>query len=93
MESRKMVLKYLFTGQQWRNRHREQTYGHGERGGEGEIYGKSNKDTYMTICKMCCMAQETRTGALYQPRGVGWEGDGREVQKGGNICLPMTDSC
>ena len=29
MESRKMVLKNLFTGQQWRNRHREQTYGHG----------------------------------------------------------------
>ena len=26
----------------WRNRHREQTYGLGERGGEGEIYGKSN---------------------------------------------------
>ena len=35
MESRKMVLKNLFTGQQWRNRHREQTYGHGERGREG----------------------------------------------------------
>ena len=29
MESRKMVLKNLFTGQQWRNRHRK--YGHGER--------------------------------------------------------------
>ena len=27
-----MVLKTLFTGQQWRNRHREQTYGHRERG-------------------------------------------------------------
>ena len=24
-----MVLKNLFAGQQWRNRHREQTYGHG----------------------------------------------------------------
>ena len=30
------------------------------------------------------MAQETQTGALYQPRGVGW-GDGREVQKVGDI--------
>ena len=39
-------LKNLFTGQQWRNRHREQTYGHGERGGEGEMYGKSNMETY-----------------------------------------------
>ena len=27
-----MVLKNLFTGQQWRNRYRKQTYGHGERG-------------------------------------------------------------
>ena len=24
----------LFAGQQWRNRHREQTHGHGERRGE-----------------------------------------------------------
>ena len=32
-----MVLKNLLTGQQWRNRHREQTYGHRERGGEGEM--------------------------------------------------------
>ena len=43
---------------------------------------------------ICCMAQETQTGALYQPRGVGWGGgDGREVQKGGDICIPMADSC
>ena len=47
-----MVLKNLFTGQQWRNRHGEQTYGHGERGGEGEMYGKSNMETYITICKI-----------------------------------------
>ena len=50
-ESRKMVLKNLSTGQQWRNRHREQIYGHGERGIEGEMYGKSNMETYITICK------------------------------------------
>ena len=47
MESRKMVLKNLFAGQLWRNRHREQTYGHGERGGEGEMYGESNMETYI----------------------------------------------
>ena len=47
-----MVLKNLFTGQQWRNRHREQTYGHGERGGEGEMYVESNMETYITICKI-----------------------------------------
>ena len=33
------------------------------------------------------MAQETQTGALYQPRGVGWEGDGREFQKGEDIYI------
>ena len=47
-----MVLKNLFTWKQQRNRHREQTYGHGERAGEGEMYGKSNMETYITICKI-----------------------------------------
>ena len=47
-----MVLKNLFTGQQWRNTHRKQTYGHGERGGEGGMYGESNMETYITICKI-----------------------------------------
>ena len=52
MESRKMVLKNLLPGQQWRKRHREQTGGHGERGGEGAMYGKSDMETYITICKI-----------------------------------------
>ena len=47
-----MILKDLFTGQQWRNRHREYTYGHKERGGEGEMYRKSNMETYIIICKI-----------------------------------------
>ena len=38
---------------------------------------------------ICCMAQETQTGVLYQPREEGGEGDGREFQKGGDICIPM----
>ena len=29
-----------------RNRHRKQTYGHRERGGEAEMYGESNMETY-----------------------------------------------
>ena len=52
MESRKMVLMNLFSRQQWRNRHREQTYGHRERGGEAEMYGESNMETYITICEI-----------------------------------------
>ena len=47
-----MVLKNLFAGQQRRNRHREQTYGHGESGGEGEMHRKSNMETYITLCKI-----------------------------------------
>ena len=37
--------------------------------------------------------QETQIGALYQPTGMGWEGDGRAFQKGGDICISMADSC
>ena len=32
---------------------------------------------------ICCKSQETQTGALFQPRKVGSEEDGREVQMGG----------
>ena len=39
------------------------------------------------------MAQETQTGALFQPRGVRWVGDGRDVQRGGDIYISMADSC
>ena len=46
-----MVLKNLFTGQQSRNRHREQTYGHGR--GEEKVGGmeRINMETYITKCK------------------------------------------
>ena len=45
----KMVLKNLFTGQQWRKRHREQAYRYGEKGGEGEMYGKSSMEITLQI--------------------------------------------
>ena len=99
MESRKTVLKNLFTGQQWKNRHREQTYGHGERGGEGEMYAKSNIETYITVCKIesqqefAVWLRKLKTGTLYQPRGVGWGGRWEGGTKGGDICIPMADSC
>ena len=51
MESKKVILKNLFTGQQWRKRHREWTYGQRERGGEGEMYGDSNMETYIPYVK------------------------------------------
>ena len=99
MESRKRVLKNLFTGQQWRNRHREQTSGHGVSGGEGEMYGKSNMETHITICKtdsqweFAVWLRKLKQGFCINLEGQDREGDGREVQKGGDICIPMADSC
>ena len=52
MESRKMVPMNLFARQQRRNRHREETYRYGERGGQSEMYGVSNMETYIIICKI-----------------------------------------
>ena len=31
---------------------------------------------------ICSMSQETQTGALYQPRGVGWGGRWKRSSKG-----------
>ena len=39
------------------------------------------------------MPQGTQTGALCPPRGLDGEGDGKDVQGGGDICIPMADSC
>ena len=99
MESRKMVLKNAFTRQQWRNRHREQTHGHGERGGEGEMYGESNMETYISICEMdsqwefALWLRKLKQELCVHLEAWDGEGDGREVQKGGDICIPMADSC
>ena len=38
--------------QQWRNRHREQTYEHGRGEGEGEMYVENIMETYITIFKI-----------------------------------------
>ena len=91
MESRKMVPKNLFTGQQWRNRHREQTYGDGERGGESEMYEKSSMGTYITMCKIDSQQEISIWGSVSTQR-VGWGGRQREAQKGGDICIPIADS-
>ena len=94
-----MVPKNLSAGQQWRNRHREQTYGHGEREGEGETYGESNMETYITICKIdsqqefAVWLRELKQGLCINLEGWDGEEDEREVQEGGDICIPMADSC
>ena len=63
------------------------------------MYGESNMETYITICKIdsqwefaVCL-RELKQGLHISL--VGWvgEGDGREVQEGEDICTPMADSC
>ena len=41
---------------------------------------------------ICCMSQETQTGSLCQPRGVGWGGR-REGGSKGRVYMYMADLC
>ena len=88
----------LFSGEQWRDRHKEQTYGHGGREeGDGEMYGESNMKTYNTICKIdnqwefAVWLRELKQGFCDNLEGWDGEGDGREVQEGGDMDVPMAD--
>ena len=69
------------------------------RGGDGEIYGKSNMETYITICKIdsqwefSVWFRKLKQGLCIKLGVWDAEGDGREVQKGGDICIRMGDSC
>ena len=64
------------------------------------MFVKSNMETYITICKIDRQQEfavwlrklEQGLGWLYQPRVWDGEGDGREVQKGDDICVPVADS-
>ena len=76
----------------------KQTYGHGE--GKERVRCMERVTRKLTLPYVKQITKENllygsgnSTGALYQPRGVDGEGDGREIQKGGDICIPMADSC
>ena len=66
----------------------KQTYGHGERRGEGEMYGESNMETYTTICEIDSQGEFTvwlrkfKQGLYINLEGWDGEGDGRELQAG-----------
>ena len=63
------------------------------------MYGKSNMETYITICKIESQKEfavwlwKLKQGFCINLDGWDGEGDGREVQRGEDICIPMTDSC
>ena len=84
------ILIYIQNIEKWyriylQGRHREQTYEHGQKGGEDEMYGESNIKLTCKIDKQhefsVCLGK-LRQGLCINLGGWGEEGDGREVQKG-----------
>ena len=63
------------------------------------MYGKSNMETYITIPKIdsqwefAVWLRKLKQGLCINQDGWDGVGDEREVQKGGDICIPMADSC
>ena len=63
------------------------------------MYGKSNMETYITMCKIdsqrefAVWLRKLKQGRCINLEGWDGEGDGKEVQKGGVICIPVADSC
>ena len=65
----------------------------------GEMYGKNNMETYITVREIdsqqdfAVWFRELKQGLWINLEGLDGEGDGREVQKGEDICIPMAESC
>ena len=58
------------------------------------MYGKSNMETYITICKKFAIwLSKLKQGLCINLEGWDVEGDGREVQKEGDTWMPMAGSC
>ena len=63
------------------------------------MYGKSKMETYITICKIdsqrefAAWLRKLKQGLCISLEWWDGEGDRREFQKGGDICIPMADSC
>ena len=61
--------------------------------------GKSNVETYITVCKIdgqgefAVWLRKLKQGLCINLEGRDGVGDGREVQMGGDICIPLDDSC
>ena len=63
------------------------------------MYGKSNMETYITICKIdsqqefVVLLRKLKQGLCINLEWWDGVGDEREIQKGWDICIPMADSC
>ena len=67
--------------------------------GEGEMYEESNIEIYNTICKidsqweLAVWVRELKQRLCDHLEGWDGEGDGRRVQEGGEMDVPMAYSC
>ena len=63
------------------------------------MYSRSNMEIYITLCKtdskqeLAVWLRKLKQGLCINLEGWDGEGDGREVQKGGDVSIPMADSC
>ena len=94
-----MVLVNLPTGQQWRGRHREQTFGHSGRERRWDDLRDAQGNIYIAICKIDSpgnLLSDTGNPHLALCDNLdGWDGEGggRGVQEGVDMCIPVIDSC
>ena len=62
------------------------------------MYGKSNMESYITVCKIdsqqefAVWLRKLKQGLGINLEGWSGEGDRREIQKGGDVCISMADS-
>ena len=60
--------------------------------------GERNLETYITICKidsqgdLAVWLRKLKQGLCINLEGWDGEGDGRELQEGGAVCIPVADS-
>ena len=90
-----------FTSLQWNVNIEKRLADLGEGAGrkDGETHGESNMGTYTLLCNLdsqCEFAvkfRKLKPGLYNNLEEWDWVAGGREVQEGGNTCIPMADSC
>ena len=62
------------------------------------MYGESNMETYITTCEIDSQQEfavwfrKLKQGLCINLERWDGKGDGRESQKGGDLCIPIADS-
>ena len=93
MESRKVVLKNFLQSSNGETDIEDRLIDIGRE--EGEMYGQINMETYVTICKIDRQREfavwlgKLKQGLCTNLEGWVGKGDGRKVQEGEDICIPI----